>query len=389
MKKNSYIAPLFILLLFHASCGHKTVQENTETHAEDAANTIELTNEQFTAARIQTGKIEIRQISGTIKTNGKLDVPPQQKVSISLPFGGFLKNTELLQGMKVKKGQLIAVIENPDFIQVQQDYLDVASRLEFAKAEYERQQTLAAENVNAQKTLQQAKSTYQSLLAQHSGLSAKLKLMNIHPQSVSDGNITSTVNIYSPISGYVTTVNANIGMYLNLTDVLFEIVDTQHLHAELTLFEKDISALEIGQKVKFVLANEREEREATVYLIGREIKEDRTVNIHCHLNDEDVNLIPGTYLKAYIETGGNEVNAVPDEALVQYQGKKYIFLEEEGHEEGAHHFTLLEVETGNRDNGYTELIGVEISENQTLVLKGAYDLLSALKNRKEEGEHGH
>jgi cobalt-zinc-cadmium efflux system membrane fusion protein len=385
MNSNKYIVLFLFSILLVFSCGKKPVQDVPLQHANEE-NTVELTADQFKTAGIQTGKIETKQISGIIKVNGMLDVPPQQKVSISLPFGGFLKNTEMLQGMKVRKGQVIAKIENPDFIQVQQDYLDIESQLEFAKAEYERQQTLATENVNSLKTLQQAKSNYLSLLAKYNGLTAKLKMMNLNPTSVSQGVITSTVNIYSPISGYVTKVNANIGMFLNPTDVLFEIVDTKHLHAELTLFEKDISLLKIGQKVKFVLANESEERVATVYLIGREIKEDRTVNVHCHLDSEDADLIPGTYLKAYIETGENKVYALPSDAIVKYQGKQYIFATTTE----EYHYKMLEVETGNSDNGYTELIlppDFDV-ETEKIVIKGAYDLLAKMKNSEDEG-HAH
>lgn len=386
MKTNKYIILFLLPVYLMVSCGKKAPKEHEDEH-HDEENTVELTADQFKTANIQMGKVDMKQISGTIKVNGLLDVPPQQKVSISLPYGGFLKNTELLQGMKIKKGQVIAKIENPDFIQIQQDYLDIQSQLEFAKAEYERQQTLAGQNVNAQKTLQAAKSNYLSLLAKFNGLDAKLKLININPKSVQDGNFTSVVNIYSPISGYVTKVNANIGMYLNPTNVLFEIVDTKHLHAELTVFEKDIPNIKIGQKVKFTLANESEERVATVYLIGREIAQDRTVQIHCHLDDEDAELIPGTYLKAYIESGENQVPALPDEAIVKYQGKNYIFIAADE----ELHFTMIEIQKGNSENGYTEVIlPKDFNQASTeVVIKGAYDLLSKMKNSEEEGGHAH
>lgn len=387
MKTNKYIILFLLPFYLMVSCGKKATKEHEEEHHEEEENTVELTTDQFKTANIQMGKIEMKQISGTIKVNGLLDVPPQQKISISLPYGGFLKNTDLLQGMKVNKGQVIAKIENPDFIQLQQDFLDIESQLEYAKAEYERQSTLNADNVNSQKTLQAAKSNYQSLLAKYKGLETKLKLINVSITSVQKGDFTSVVNIYSPISGYVTKVNANIGMFLNPTDVLFEIVDTKHLHAELTVFEKDIPNIKINQKVKFTLANESEERVATVYLIGREIAQDRTVQIHCHLDDEDADLIPGTYLKAYIESGDNQVTALPDEAIVKYQGKNYMFIAAEE----ELHFTMVEVEKGNSENGYTEIVlPKDFNQADTeVVIKGAYDLLSKLKNSEEEGGHAH
>lgn len=411
MNSLKYILISFVILSVLFSCNSKEETVQTEEHHDEESNTVELTEAQMKTAGIALGKIEPRQISGTIKVNGVLDVPPQQLVSISVPLGGFLKSTTMLQGSRVQKGQLIAVIENPEYIQLQQDYLEAVNQFEFSKADYERQQELAKENVNAQKTLQQAKSTYQSWLAKRNGLMAKLKLIHVDLDEVEKGNITSTGNVYSPISGYVTEVNVNIGKFVAPSDVLFEIVDTEHLHAELTVFEKDVLKLRIGQKVRFTLANESEERMATVYLIGREISADRSVRIHCHIDKEDKELLPGMYLKANVEIGGAKVPALPNEAVIDYQGKKYIFIPVAGeehehaakekhtkgegneaeheHEEGTH-FSMVEVQAGNSELGFTEIaLPDTIDQNTDVVVKGAYSILSKIKNSEEEGGHAH
>lgn len=395
-----------------ASCGKEAVDEGeTEEHHEDEENVVKLSEAQIKNAGIEFGSIEERQISGTIRVNGVLDVPPQQLVSISAPLGGFLKNTSLLEGSRVKKGQAIASIENLEFIQIQQDYLEAKSNFEFAEADFERQQELAKANVNSEKTLQQAKSNYSSWQAKYRGLKEKLKVLNLNVSSVEQGNIRSLINLYSPINGYVTEVNANIGKFVNPTDVLFEIVDTEHLHAELIVFEKDVRKLNIRQKVRFTLANESKERFATVYLIGREITEDRTVQIHCHIEQEDKELLPGMYLNAIVETGGAVVPALPDDAVVDYQGKKYIFAltEEEGHSEeptsnstsepqledeeepGGQHFEMIEIEVGDSELGFTEVVSSGLADlrQQRIVIGGAYALLSSMKNSEEEGGHAH
>jgi len=395
-----------VLSLFISACNNGAEKAVTEKdHHEDEENVVELTEAQMKNAGVALGAIENKQISGTIKVNGVLDVPPQQLVSISAPLGGFLKNTELLEGSRVKKGQAIATIENLDFIQMQQDYLEAKSSFEFAKADYERQQELAKENVNSEKTLQQAKANFTTWQAKFNGLKEKLKVLNLSAASIEEGNLRSTINLYSPINGYVTEVNVNVGKYVNSTDVLFEIVDTEHLHAELIVFEKDVPKLKIGQKVRFTLANETKERMAAVYLIGREISEDRTVQIHCHIDKEDKELLPGMYLNALVEAGGSMVPALPDEAIVDYQGKKYVFIaaegneeaegheeaegEEEHHEEGKH-FTMVPVEIGNSELGYTEIVSLDsINKDSPVVIKGAYALLSKMKNSEEEGGHAH
>jgi cobalt-zinc-cadmium efflux system membrane fusion protein len=312
-----------------------------------------------------------------------LDVPPQNLVSVSTPMGGFLKTTELLQGIKVKKGEAIAIMQNSEYIQIQQDYIDYKSQLEYLDAEYKRQQELSKENVNSQKVLLQSKTQYQSMLAKVGGLKSKLILLGVNTDQISNGNFQNTITIYAPISGYVTQVNVNIGMYVNPTDVMFKIVDTEHLHAELTVFEKDVRKLKIGMKVRFTLANETEERVATVYLIGREIGEDRTVRIHCHLDKEDTDLLPGMYLKAYVEAGTHKVGALPDKAIVNFEGKDYIFIGD--NKKDGHQFKMIQVTKGIAELGYIEITlpdGINI--DAPVVINGAYDLLAKMKNSQEE-----
>ncbi len=391
MKPIKMMKPIafFLLALLAVACGSKAEEGKEETHHADAENTVELTDEQCSVVGLSLGSIEQKALSGAIKVNGMLDVPPQNLVSISTPMGGFLKSTELLQGLRVKKGAVIAVIQNPDFIQLQQDYVDTKSQLEYLEAEYSRQQELAREKVNSQKTLLLSKTQYQSMMAKVSGLKARLDLLGINAGQLESGNFQNTITLYAPITGYVTQVNVNIGMFVNPTDVLFKIVDTQHLHAELTVFEKDVPKLKIGQKVRFTLANETTERLATVYLIGREIGPDRTVRIHCHLDQEDGELLPGMYLKAYVEAGTQDVSALPDKAVVGFEGNSYIFIPEPSDEKGTKHFKMIPVTTGVRELGYTEVILPKGFDSRTVVvINGAYDLLSTLKNSKGEG-HAH
>lgn len=377
------------LMLNLAGC-QKSPEENQEKSPANAssdslsANVITLSNEQYQTAAIELGNTEMRNISGTLKVNGMLDVPPQNLVSISPPMGGFLKSTPLLQGMAIKKGQAIAIIENLEFIQLQQDYLESKSQLDYLEAEYTRQQELNKENVNAVKTLQQAKAQYYSMFAKVQGLQAKLRFINLDPSKVGQGTIQSTISLYSPISGFVTQVHGNLGSYINATSVLFQIVDAKHLHAELTLFEKDIPRIKVGQKVRFTLANETKERTATVYLIRKEIAADRSIGIHCHLDQEDDDLLPGTYLTAWIETGNAAVPTLPESAVINAGDTKYIFVQKSKNAQGAV-FERIPVETGNAENGFVEIVSFgKQKPTGSIVLKGAYDLWAAMTNTEEE-----
>ncbi len=373
------------------SCGQDTQKKVTEEEKKEEAHEqhddgVELTEKQFQVANIELGMVQMKSLSGTVKVNGVLDLPPQSLVSISAPFEGTVKSTEMLQGMKVKKGQPVVVLQHPDYIQVQQDYLDYKSQLEFLRLEYERQQELAADLVNAKKTLQRAKSEYVSMQARVAGLRSRLGLMNIDMAALEKGKLQSTLTLYSPISGYVTQVNTNIGAYANPSDVLFKIANTDHLHAELTVYERDVPKLKIGQKVRFTLANETRERMATIYLVGREISNERTVQVHCHLDQEDGQLLPGMYLQALVEGGSKLVAALPEKAIVEFEGQKYIFVQE-----GQLHFEMLKVGTGVAELGF---VAVELPENfdrenKKVVVNGAYDLLSKAKNSEEGEGHGH
>ena len=384
MKTLNIILICFSAALFSCSSSTNKSEEGALSSGltQAKSNQISLSEEQFKSINVQLGSVETRSLSGNIKANGMLDVPPQNLVSISAPLGGFVKSTELLQGMRVKKGQVVVVMEHPDYIQLQQDYLDNKNQLEFLEQEYNRQLELSKENVNALKSLQHAKSTYFSTKAKVEGLKAKLKLVNINPAEIENGEIKNTVSILSPISGFVSQVNVNLGMHVNPTDVMFRIVDTEHVHAEAQVFEKDIPKLKVGQVAHVLLSNESKERLAKVFLIGKEITPERTVRVHCHLEGEDSNLIPGTYFSALIETGSNFVSALPLKAIVNFDGKHFVFVEKDA---ASHRYELLEIKTGSSssDGGFTGIDSPMNDFKNKIVVNGAFELLNALKNVEE------
>ena len=369
---------LLILVATIGSCSKPEQVAEQEVHTD--SESVQLNDEQLQTIGLKLGKIEFKKISNPIRVNGMLDVPPQNLVTIAAPMGGFVKNTELLQGMRVKQGQVIATLEHQDYIQLQQDYLDSKTQFEFSELEYKRQQELAGENVNSAKALQQARTNYFSAKAKEEGLRARLKMIGLSPEALEKEGIKSVINIVTPISGYVTEVNINRGKYVNSADVMFEIVDTEHLHAEAQVFEKDVMNLKIGQSMRLTLANETEPREATVYLIGKEISAERTVCVHGHLEKEDPALIPGMYFTAVIETESTPVPTLPEAAVVSYEGISYIFIQK-----SQNQFDWVEVKTGTSEMGYTHVILPDgFDGNATIVTQGAYAMLSMLKNSEDD-----
>lgn len=377
MKNTITRIVLIVVVINVSSCSKPEQAVKQESHPNKA---LQLNDEQREAIRLKVGKIESRKISSPIRVNGMLDVPPQNMVTIAAPMGGFVKHTELLQGMHVKQGQVIATLEHQDYIQLQQDYLDSKTQLEFMEVEYKRQQELSAENVNSAKVLQQTRTNYLSAKAKEEGLRARIKMIGLSPDEIEKEGIKSVITIRTPIAGYVTEVNINRGKYVNNADIMVEIVDTEHLHAEAQVFEKDIMRLRIGQTMRLVLANETEERIATVYLIGKEISAERTIRVHCHLENEDPALIPGMYFNAVIETEANPVLALPEDAVVSYDGISYIFVEKT-----QNTFDWIELKTGISESGYTHVILPEgFDVNATVVTQGAHSLLSLLKNSGDD-----
>ena len=343
------------------------------------ANIITLTSLQYKASNITLGKLERRPVAQRITVNGKLDVPPQNLVIISAPLGGFVKSTNLLSGMKVKKGDVLAVLENQEYIQLQQDYLDNCIKLEYVETDYSRQQELARENVNALKSLQLAKSQYESLRAMVRGLEAKLAMINVSPSSVKEGKIKSTINLYAPITGFITIVNVNVGQFVNATDVLFKIVNLEELHAEIQVYEKDINKIAVGQRVTFQLANDSSSYPASVYLVGKEISPERTVLVHCHLHTKNRSLLPGMFVTAIIETASKETDVVPTTAISNFEGKDYIFVSS-----GDNQFKAIRVVTRNSIGNFTEVqLQEKLDSGTTIVTAGAFELMGLLKNKQE------
>ncbi len=345
------------------------------------ANQVTLTADQYKMAEIRLGNIETRPLSGAIKVNGLIDVAPQNAVSISAPLGGYVRSTGLLPGQAIRKGQVIAVIENSLFIDIQQEYLESKSRLVYLEQELKRQQELRREEINAGKTLQQVSSEYNMQQARIRGLAQKLSLVGIKP-----GGMSKTANLYSPITGYVKESNVNMGKYVQPSDVLFELANTNDLHLALNVFEKDVRQLKLGQVIYFGLANETSYvRQAKIFLIGKSTGTDGTIPVHCHLsNAGDPDLLPGMYVKALIETGATNEAALPTEAIVQSDGKDYIFVRTDT-VQNKFIFKMIPVIKGTEQEGY---VGITLLEKidpakEKIVVKGAYSLLSALKNVEE------
>lgn len=375
MKKLIFI----ILLGVVASCNSS--ETTTEPTADtQVVNTVTLNDAQLKSAKITTVKLEEKQISSTIKVNGKIDVPPQNLVSVSVPLGGYLESTKLLPGMHLKRGEVIAVLEDQQYIQLQQDYLITKSKLELAELDFKRQKDLNQSKASSDKSFQQARSEYQSMKITLSALAEKLRLININPNSLTENNLSKSIRLTAPFDGFVSKVNVNIGKYVNPTDVLFELVDPKDIHLNLKVFEKDLIQLNVGQKL-YAYSNSQPDKKfkCEIILISQDITSDRTAEVHCHFEKYDKTLLPGMYMNAEIDLKNKVSLAVEEKAVVNFEGASYLFIKT-----GKSTFEMREVKLGNAENGWVEVINKEQFMNQNIVTDGAYTLLMSLKNESEE-----
>ena len=331
---------------------------------------------------IVTGKLESKNISSVLRANGRIDVPPQNLVSISAPLGGYLHSTKLLPGMHVSKGQTLALMEDPQYIQLQQDYLTAKIKMLYAEQEYNRQKELNQSKASSDKVRQQAHADYNSQLILVRALSEKLRLININPERLSAENISRYASVVSPINGFVSKVNVNIGKYSNPADILFEIVNPEDIHLALDIFEKDVNKLYIGQKVfAFTNADPAKRYPCTIILISKEISEDKSFEVHCHFEKYDKELLPGMFMNAEILERSKEAYVLPSDAIVNYENKQYVFIQK-----GNNLFEIIEIITGSSEKGYTEIDNDSLNKlkDQTIVIKGAYSLLMKMKNTSDE-----
>jgi membrane fusion protein, heavy metal efflux system len=391
MKRNYFISAIIIstCIIITASCtGDKTTgAENKETEI-IPDDIVEMREDQVKFAGIETGSVEMRAMSGELKVNGIVTVAPQNLATVCMPLGGFVKTVCFMPGNAVSRGQTLAILENQEFVDIQQNYLEAKNRLEYAEAEYVRHSELYKEDVYSEKNLQQVTSEYKNLKAEVKALEQKLALIGIDPANLREDNISRSVPVVSPISGYVNAVNVNIGKFVTPSDVLFEIINSDKLFLELTLFEKDADKVAVDQNIRFFINNETEQHDAVVYQTGKSINSDKSYKVYANVTHTCKNIFPGMYVNAVIESPGAEVTALPSGSIVSFDDRDYIFIFDKNKEENGAQFTeyrMVEVHKGVSDGRYTQVIlpeGFDV-KNAVVVIKGAYNLLSAKKNAGE------
>jgi cobalt-zinc-cadmium efflux system membrane fusion protein len=371
---------LYIVLFSFAflACGHQ--EKNTTKKVEAAVNESKITisKAQFESEKMEFGELSEHSFNTVIRTNGMIDVPPENKFSVNTFIGGYVTKIPLLIGDKVTKGQLVASLESIEFVEIQQQYLEVAEQLIYLENEYTRQKTLFDEQITSQKNYLKAESSYKSNLATYNGLRQKLQMININPNAVGRGEITSTINLYAPINGYITKVNVSNGTFISSANELLEIVNTNHIHLELSVFEKDILKIKKEQKILFKVPEASDKvNDAEVYLVGTSISNDRTIKVHGHIHEEEkTKFITGMFVEADIICDSKKEISLPKSAIIQNEDN-YFALVLKDKKDNKYQFKKVKLNVGLQDENYVQVKNYAVLENKKILTKGIFMLLNS------------
>ena len=371
---------LMVCVTITYACSSKKVDVSAEEE-QMSNDEVQLNDVQAKTLSFQLGSTSMGKMSSTIQLQGKIDLPPQNIVSVNFPLGGYLRNTKLIPGMQVRKGDIIALMEDQSIVQLQQDYLSAKAKQELVKQEFVRQQALINANAGTSKSYQLAETEMKMQSVLVKSLSEKLKLIGIDPLTLNETNISGQLAVRSTINGYVSKVHVNIGKFVQPTETMFELIDPDDIHAALTIFEKDLPYIKIGNTVKIHFMGETEKKyPAQVILVNKGIDDDRTATAHCHFSVHPTQLYPGMLIQAEVAVSNKEVAVLPDEAIVRSGNQQYVF-----YKKSDKLFAMIPVTTGLSSNGKTEIVsGLEKIPQNSIVLNNAYQLLGALKNTEEE-----
>ncbi len=366
--------------------------EHHDQAGELESQKLHLSQQKFEALGLKVDSLPTKSLTGLVEANGQLKVPPQNEAAITAIIGANVTSIRVMEGDKVSKGSILAYLSHPDLIKLQTDYTNVYNRMQYLEKEYQRQKRLYEAEVGSGKKFQQTESEYNSVKGQVNGLESQLGLLRLNLDRIRKGKVYSQVPVVSLINGYVEKVNIKVGQFVQPQTEMFQIVNTKHVHADLMVFEKDVSKVKKGQMVEFNIESMPDSNlKARIYSVGKTFeKNPKAVHIHAEIENKHGDLFPGMYLTAKIATSENEVPAVREEAIITENGEPYIFtarkITEEGEEEWA--LSPLKIVTGQEDDGWVEVKLLKpLQKGEKVVLNKAYYLISEMK--KGSTEHSH
>ena len=404
-----FIAIITILsLLVFSSCGHKHTEGDCHnhgaeesTHSEDDEHDhggeeqheegLHLSKAQAKTIGLEFGTLSSIKVNDFVKATGSLGLPPNAHSSVSAKTNGIIKGTKkFVEGDYIKKGAVIAYLENADLIITQQDYLEAKAQLTLKGLEVERQNTLVESNAGVTKNLQNAQAEVAVLDAKTQGLAKQLSFLGISTSNLSPSTIKQQIAIVAPMSGYISKINFHNGMYAQSSISLMDIISSEHLHLELDVFEKDIANIKKGQKISYTVpALGQSVYYGSVEVIGKEFNANsKTIRVHGHLEGTKPTFLKDLFINAKIYLNNEESSALPDEAIIKDGANSFIYVANEKVDDKEIEFEKIAVVTGATDNGFKAVKLIDtIPDGMQIVTKGAYYVYAQSKAGELEHEH--
>src|SRR5690554_2460303 len=385
-----YIISTFMFMAFSA-CTSSEVQQNEEDHHDHAHDEVHLSPQKFNGLKIKLDTLQKHTFEGIVYTNGKLQVPPQHEATITAVLGGNVVSIEVIEGTDVKKGQTVAYLSHPNFINIQTAYIKAYHNDEYLSKQLARQQKLSDAEIGAGKELQKINSEYLSNKGDMNGYAAQLKQLNLDLKYIQSGKLYERIPVVSPIAGSIEAIDIQIGQYVDAQKEMFKVVNTEHVHADFLVFEKDVVHVKKGQQIEFTVATSKQPLRAEIISVGKRFEESpKAIHVHAEIEEKDFHLVAGMYIKGKIFTQANELMALPESAVITEEGKTYIFITTQTAEQQKEEFEfkMVEVKTGKQEGGWIEIDLLEsLPPNAQIVQNGAYYLIAEMM--KGETEHDH
>lgn len=364
MKSNKFI---FAFMFILNACSAPTESVTPSTDNQELKSYV-WTRAQLQRSGITTAYPQKRSIHKTLEVFGKIEVPPQNRITVAVPLGGFLQHSTILPGQKVNKGQVLATLQDAAYVDLQRAYLDATTQLNMLELEFKRQLDLVQQNATSQKQFEQTKAAYDSERILVKALAQRLQLIGINPSSLSAERISSKITLRSPVNGFVTAVFGNNGKYFNATEILFEIVDPSDIHLTLQVNEKDRNAIEINQDVvAFSNTQPDIKYKGKIVLINNHISNENTIEAHCHFEKYSNALLPGLTLNAQILSKPIDALTINQEAIFNERGLNWVFIQTQDTL-----FTPKSVHVGQSQNGFVEL--KNINPQDKIVITGLNEI---------------
>ncbi len=345
-----------------------------------------LSQQQYEALGMQIDSLQQRNMSGFVEANGQLEVPPQNEAAVTAVVGANVAEILVIEGEQVKQGQVLAYISHPDLVQVQTEFLNANNNLALQDKEFARQKKLYEAGVGSGETFQRAEAELSNAKGKVQGLRSQLRLLNLNPERILQGNSAQRIPVTSPISGAVQMINVKTGQYAQAQTPMFEIVNTEHVHADLMVFEKDVAKVEKGQQVKFTVESRPgTDLTAEIISVGKSFEQDpKALHVHAEIENKPENLIPGMYVRGRILIDSTQTTALPESAIAK-EGDTFFAFTAEREGEGWS-FKPVEVIPGATTGEWT---AVQFLSEMEPGIQFAYNNAYYLMAQMNKGEGGH